>query len=559
MNNKMYSDAFIVTQKDNEYNLIEESILNQYATKSTRDLNSQAKQLDPEDPDYAQLKQPLYNFDDLAALLEVNTFHKLCCEVVAEDSSGYGWNIIPTADDDLDNNPEEKEYLTEWVKNFTTPINQTLYQLNYDRRALGCGAVEIIRESTSSSPIIDIKHIPLHQVYKHSDNCRIKQIVGAKHRWFIEYGTNFDKQGNEYDVNYLTGEIAPWDSLSADERANEIIWFTDYAPQRKTYGLPKIAPAIKVISGDLSRSSYNTAFFKNYGMPTFAVTVTGDFWDYDVDPDDPEYDVTQTLKYKISQQLKEVIKNPHSAVTITVPSAGDEGNVDVNIQPLSVDTKEASFRMYRADNRDEILAAHGVPPYRLGLAITGSLGGNVATESSSIYNISVIQPLKNENENLINTLIRKELEITDWKFSINEIDKRDTDKDLDRASKLFDMGAITPRELIEYFGKPFGAVADEYDTMLDEHFVHGNPLSQLLGYDSSMSNMNDNFLDNLRDSLLNDAQQLNPEDNGEGGDVVDDSADKSKQDNNDGIEGRQSKTTAEHINQTIQDAFNSRK
>lgn len=548
---KKYSDAFIVTQKDNEYNLIEESILNQYATKSTRDINSQAKQLDPEDPDYAQLKQPLYNFDDLAGLLEVNTFHKLCCEVVAEDSSGYGWNIIPTADDDFDNNPDEKEYLTEWVKNFTTPINQTLYQLNYDRRALGCGAIEIIREGTSSSPIIDIKHIPLHQLYKHSDNCRIKQIVNAKHRWFIEYGTNFDEHGTPYDVNYLTGETAPYDSLPSDERANEIIWVTDYAPQRKTYGLPKIAPAIRVISGDLSRNNYNTAFFKNYGMPTFAVTVTGDFWDYDVDPEDPEYDITKTLKYKISQQLKEVIKNPHSAVTITVPSAGDEGNVDVNIQPLSVDTKEASFRMYRADNRDEILAAHGVPPYRLGLAITGSLGGNVAEESSSIYNISVVQPLKNDNENMINLLIRNELEITDWKFSINDIDKRDTDKDLDRAQKLFNMGAITPREIIEYFGKPFGATADEYDSTLDEHFINGNPISNLMGYSNGMDVMNDNFMNNLEDNLLNTAQYLG----GDGGAT----ANKSITINTDGVQGEQGEETAKGINEAIRKTFKDRK
>ena len=548
---KKYSDAFIVTQKDNEYNLIEESILNQYATKSTRDINSQAKQLDPEDPDYAQLKQPLYNFDDLAGLLEVNTFHKLCCEVVAEDSSGYNWNIIPTADDDLDNNPDEKKYLTEWVKNFTTPINQTLYQLNYDRRALGCGAIEIIREGTSSSPIIDIKHIPLHQLYKHSDNCRIKQIVNAKHRWFIEYGTNFDEHGTPYDVNYLTGETAPYDSLPSDERANEIIWVTDYAPQRKTYGLPKIAPAIKVISGDLSRSSYNTAFFKNYGMPTFAVTVTGDFWDYDVDPEDPEYDITKTLKYKISQQLKEVIKNPHSAVTITVPSAGDEGNVDVNIQPLSVDTKEASFRMYRADNRDEILAAHGVPPYRLGLAITGSLGGNVAEESSSIYNISVVQPLKNDNENMINLLIRNELEITDWKFSINDIDKRDTDKDLDRAQKLFNMGAITPREIIEYFGKPFGATADEYDSTLDEHFINGNPISNLMGYTNGIDVMNDNFMNNLEDNLLNTAQYLGGDDGA--------TANKSITINTDGIQGEQGEETTKGINKAIRKTFKDRK
>lgn len=570
--NKPYSGSYIITADDfDNYNLIEYSVLNQYAVKNSRDNNSQSKQLDPEDPDYNQLKQPIYDFTQLSQLLEVNTFHKLCCEVVAQDSSAYGWNIIPTADDDTVENDEEKVKITNWIKSFTVPINTTLYQINYDRRALGVGAIELIRKGTSDSPIIDLKHIPVQYLYKHSDKCRIKQVVGAKHRWFVEYGTNYDDDGTPFDVHYLTGERAEYNSLPPEERANEIIWLVDYAPHSKAYGLPKIAPAINVIQGELGRTRYNNAFFKNYGMPAFAVTVTGDFWDYDVDPTDPEYDVTQTLKYKISQQLKEVIKNPHSAVTITVPSAGDEGNVNVDITPLSVDQKEASFRLYRADNRDEILAAHGVPPYRLGLAITGTLGSNISEESSQIYNVSVIQPLKNENEAVINKIIRDEFEITDWSFRLDDIDKRDTAQDIDVASKLFTMGAITPRELIEYFGKPFGAVADKYDTMLDEHFVNGNPISKLLGYDSTLNNLNDNFLNNLRDSLLADADSLesddvdyeyNTEDNNNGLINVDDGdnlANKSVTTNPDGTQSRHKKETTTRINQRIQDAFRNRK
>jgi len=48
-----------------------------------------------------------------------------------------------------------------------------------------------------------------------------------------------------------------------------------------------------------------------------------------------------------------------------VPTMEGQGEVNIEFKPLSTEVKEASFRLFRQDNRDEILAAHGVPPYRM--------------------------------------------------------------------------------------------------------------------------------------------------------------------------------------------------
>ena len=50
--------------------------------------------------------------------------------------------------------------------------------------------------------------------------------------------------------------------------------------------------------------------------------------------------MAQDERKRIGQQIKEVIKNPHSAICITIPSEGEEGNVDLKITPLSVQTEE---------------------------------------------------------------------------------------------------------------------------------------------------------------------------------------------------------------------------
>ena len=64
-----------------------------------------------------------------------------------------------------------------------------------------------------------------------------------------------------------------------------------------------------------------------------------------------------------------------------------------------------------------------------------------------------------------------------WLFKIEEIDKRDYIKDLQSANMLFNMGAMTPRQICESLGKPIGAIADPDNPWLDEYFIHGTPLS----------------------------------------------------------------------------------
>ena len=290
-----------------------------------------------------------------------------------------------------------------------------------DRRSIGYAALEVIRETTSDSDVRKLKHIPAQTLRRHSDKKRVLHITPAgKKVWYVIYGKNYDDQGNPCDVKADDGTFHPYNSLSPSERANELLWTMEYAPGTDYYGRPPIISCLGSIKGDIGAVRYNNQFFDNYGMPKFAVTVTGDFADYDVDPTDDEYDFTQTLRYKIGQQIKEVIKHPHSAICITIPSEGEEGNVDLKITPLSVQTEEGHFRMYRKDTRDEVIHAHHVDPSRLGIYDAGALNGNNSDNTSASYKYGTIAPIKAELESLVN-LIANDLEITSWRFRSTKI------------------------------------------------------------------------------------------------------------------------------------------
>lgn len=510
-------DSFVVINEDNEPQLVGAEILERYSIKADIDEEG-SKQLKTDGWTYDDaLLEPLYDPYQLCELLEINTYHENCVDVIARDAAGISYDFVPVTgeNEDQDNKPKIEELFPEMDET----INDLLYYLNYDRGATGYGALELIRKDKSKSPIVNISHIPSYTLRRAHDGKRVQQRVGTKTVWFVLYGKNYDENGKLCDVHAETGEFCPYNSLKPEEKANELLWTMNYSTKSKYYGLPKVISVIPTIHGDISRNRYNTSFFKNYGMPAFAVLVSGDFYDYDEKPyyiDDEgnrvkneNYDVRETLRYKISEQLKEVIKNPHSAMAITIPSEGEEGNVDIKLQPLSVEQKEASFRLFRKDNRDEVIHAHRVPPYKLGINENGSLGGSNIHDATVNYKNDVVAPIRSDDETIINRILKNDFKISDWKFTIIEHDSRDYGADIQIIEKLFNMASITPRQIIENIGDRFGLTAPEDNPFLDEYYLNGQPLDLIWDMNrEDGESETDKMFKNLQDELLEEADSI---------------------------------------------------
>ena len=518
------AESFTVTvDKENNIDVINSLELEKYRTGADK------AQVDP-DTGSKQVPQkgyligksvlnPKYDPNKLIELLDLYSYHADCVDVVATDASGINYTFIPVAD--KEQIESEKEKFINVLENSKPSINTHLYRCTYDRRSIGYGALEVIRESTSKSPIERLNHIPAHKLQRHTDMKRVLYTnTDGQQVWYVIYGKNYDENGLLQDLNADTGEWAPYNSLPEEQRANELLWTMEYAPGTNYYGRPPIIATLPSIQGDLSAVTYNTSFFKNYGMPKFAVTVTGDFRDYDEEPYiideetgektlNPDYDETQTLKYKISQQIKEVIKHPHSAICITIPSEGEDGNVEIKITPLSIQTEEAHFRMYRKDIRDEVIHAHQVDPSRLGIFDAGNLNGTNANQTGNSYKYGTIAPIKAELESMINQ-IGTELEVTTWKFSIIDVDPIDYTEDIKLADFLFARGAMTIKDLIDNFGEKFGLNTDDIDEVyLKMRFINGTPIEQLGNpAENSPYNEVDDLIGTLEGKLRGENEEL---------------------------------------------------
>lgn len=449
------------------------------------------------------LVEPLFDPVSLARHMEANTAHARAVRTKAQDVAGQGWELTPLVEE-----PSEEQLLLleEFFEDLEEDIEEVLVQAMTDRESIGWLSIEIARlDKKPEGPVVLIKNIPAHTMRAHEDGKRFVQIRGGKRVWFKKASLT------DIDVDKRSGAIHEAGTLPAEERANEVMWNNIYTARSDVYGVPDHIPAVGAILGDVARRDYNIVFFENFGVPAYAVFISGDY-----DPGEPEDDEGNTqedidggavqvgslktpLHRSIELHLQEIASNPHSVLLLSIPS-NEGGQVEVKFEKLAVEIKEASFRLYRMDNLKEVLSAHAMPPYRAGIAEAGSLGGSVAEQTDEIYRDGVLIPRQRMLERMMNRHVLRSLEITDWSFDLLALNIEDESRELDFDIVLFEHGVATPNDLIRKYGNRFGVDAVDHPAM-DAHYLNGTPLDAVLSSDVEQ------VMVGLRENLLTIASE----------------------------------------------------
>jgi len=433
------------------------------------------------------LVNPLYNPRMLLRYNKLNTYHDRCCRTKAVDIGGLGWHVTQLSKDENQTVTDNETVLNQFFQ--VSQPEETIKNGEYDKQQVGWGCLEIIREGGLCTGLPQrFEHIPSHTIRIHRNKRKFMQTwTGFKRTWFKAFGARNDN-GEKFDVDVNTGEEHPFDSLPPEQQANELIYNTEYTPETLYYGAPVWISAMKTMIGDESAVDYNVVFFKNFGLPTYAVYITGNFQDEpEVDEDqylsngDPNPNYGQEtgktkMQTAMEAKFKEVINNPGSGMVFMIPQRGNKDTVPVTItfEKLSVDVKDASFRLYRQSNRDEIVTAHGVDPYRIGITAAGSLGGNTAIENKKSYKSSIAIPGQRRWESLINKIIWSEdgFNILTHKFELEEIDLEDETALIDSCVSLMQKGIMSPNDVIRQVKDKFGLEVSK-DPAMDMHYIIG--------------------------------------------------------------------------------------
>jgi len=415
------------------------------------------------------LVEPPYNPFALAGLSEKNVYHARCCATKAADTVGQGWRLVA---ENEDADEEERKDIENFFRGLYPPFEDILLRAAQDFEEIGWACLEVVRYGgVHEGKIKSIEHVPAATIRIHKSEDKYAQTWdGVKYRWFKRFGY-------EKDVDAETGEEHPLGSLSGDEAANELIIIHNYSSRSSYYGVPDYIAAIHAIAAEEARRDYNISFFKNFGVPSYAVFITGDFEDEAIFDEDGEYTGTTVLQEAIEQHFKEIVRNPHTPLILAIPGDKDS-NVQVQFEKLSVEEKEASFRLYGQDNRDEVISAHGMDPYRVAVMQVGSLGGNTARLTRINYKQGIVAHRQRLWESTINKFVIRDergFGTSDWRFEFVNEDIEEDERDLENCLKLFSVGAMTPNEIIRRFSGRYNVQTVDHPLM-NCHYIADQPV-----------------------------------------------------------------------------------
>lgn len=368
------------------------------------------------------LVTPPFSPATFLVLLESNPVFARCVRQIAIDVAGLGWSL--QLQEGKKDNTAEFDRMQFFLAhpNPDSSFRAILKELLIDFGSIGWFGLEVIRSKDNG--IAEVYHVPAYTLNVHEDKNKYCQIRNNKKVWFKRFG--YEEDISAKDGKKITGD---------GDKANELIFHKNYYPRNDYYGVPDVLPAIGDVIGAINQRDYNLAFFQNFGMPSAIVILEGDW-----DPGAQEV-IKNFVKHEVVGTA-----NAHKTLVVSQP----EG-VTFTYKPLTSELpKDASFKLYEQERRNNIMIAYSMPPERIGVRVVGKMGGNVAEEATKIYIEGVVEPLQQDMEEIINEkLLQSEI----YRFKFNDIDIRNYGDEIEQHASMLEHGIETPNEARHDLGK----------------------------------------------------------------------------------------------------------
>jgi len=371
-------------------------------------IEKESKQI--KNDNYAIEIAPPYPFYQLVNLFKMNTYHARCCRVKAALTCILGYQLIT---DDLDKKPDDiHKKITQWLNNHSQytaqPLLTTLYNFCLDYELFGNASFEIVRNKKGD--IAEFYHIPMKncslkkEKYQGDYIINLVQKIGSNTVTFVQFGKKKDSNNNEY------------------------LMLKNYSPESDYYGVPEYMPALAAMVLDASANKFNIKRFDNNMLIETVITVIGAAFGNKTEKD---------IRNFFSNNFKG-LDNVGKSLLLQIPDA-TQNEVSVKIDKIASEIKEASFRALRQDNKEEVIAAHGVPPRLVGIMTASQLGGaGEMKEQMRMFRDITIKPRQMMLEFVMNQIILKNAfpDNNKWKIQFETFDISDASDDADYYYKI---------------------------------------------------------------------------------------------------------------------------
>lgn len=355
--------------------------------------DAKSKKLDPLDlTGYSlfQIVQPPFNMLYLSQLYDVSPYHHSAVNAKVANVIGLGYKFEETYKvtqkvQDVIDDPKKLDRLRTKIESAKVELRDFVESLNSDDsftenmkkvytdlEATGNAYLEVGR--TATGKIGYLGHIPTTtmRIRRHRDG--FVQVVYNRYTFFRNFG-----------------DIETPDQIGTDPQPNEVIHFKKFTPSNTYYGVPDILSAKNAVAGDEFAQRFNLDYFENKAVPRYIITVKG-------------AKLTADSERKLLEFFQTGLKGRnHRTLYIPLPSDGENGRVEFNMEPVEAGVQDSSFNNYAIENRDRILIAHRVPISKIGMPQGVSLAN--AKDADKTFKEQVCRPMQEELEYKINKIM----------------------------------------------------------------------------------------------------------------------------------------------------------
>lgn len=373
---------------------------------------------------------PPVDFSRMIEMLWRSVWHAKSVDLISRTAAGTEPTIKPKVIGDEPSGRDEVEAFVNNVNGESWNIVELARCTFADLTALGNGYVEVTR--TNGGAISELWHLP--GVAMRVGRAGGFWLVGRKETglWGSKFYKNF---GDTRRMNSVTGKPFTDEDDPDDPPATEVLHFKNYFPGALTYGVPWWIASSQAQDSDWAAGEHNADLFRNKTIPRGILVLRGH---------QPEDEVANEFRdyFKVKQQGQN-----HRMMIIGLI---DESH-SVDWIPIEMEQAEAGFLTFRAANRDEIVAAHGVPPRMLGIRAIADRGSG-ATEGEigrRDFKSFVIEPLQTMFERVVNDVLFPLMGFGDWRLKLTDFDLSDHQFSLLKAKEqrsLVGAGIITANE-----------------------------------------------------------------------------------------------------------------
>lgn len=289
------------------------------------------------------------------------------------------------------------------------PLSEILYQVEYDRQAIGSGYLELVElERVGGGELVSVNHVPGIHIRVSNDKTRMLRLLSnGKSQYFRVFG---DTDPQHAYINKRTGEFSAT-PIPLEDRGTALYQFKTYCPEDDYYGAPTVASAVLAVLGNYYVGLRNVNYFRNNPDSVLAFIAKGGQFSADT-KEQIELSVNANGA-GVANAGKVMIIEPD--MTRLSPT----GQMSVEISSLKArNGDDGSHITYRQENNAEISEAFGFD------SASGGTARSIAA-SRQVVQEQVIAPITHDYTFRLNGLIASKFGGGQAGFSFTEATNMD--------------------------------------------------------------------------------------------------------------------------------------